>query len=49
MSQVYYNIWLSGYEEATDIEWLKKSGISHILLAAAEMEPKFPKKFRYKH
>ena len=49
MSQVYYNIWLSGYEESQDAEWLAKNNISHILLAAAELEPKFPKKYTYKH
>jgi len=49
MSQVYYNIWLGGYEEGQDKEWLKKNGITHILLAAQELEAKFPKKYQYKH
>lgn len=49
MSQVYYNIWLSGYEEAQDPDFLSKNKITHILNAAAEMENKFPKKYQYKH
>lgn len=47
MSQVYYNIWLGGYEEGEDKEWLLKNKITHILLCAAELSPKFPKKIKY--
>jgi hypothetical protein len=48
MSQIYYNIWLGGYEEAEDKTWLMKNGITHILNATAELEIKFPKKYTYK-
>ena len=49
MSRIYSNIWLSGWEEAADKKWLKENKITHILVAAAELEPEFPKKFIYKH
>jgi hypothetical protein len=48
MSQIYYNIWLGGYEEAEDKSWLLKNGITHILNATAEIEAKFPKQYTYK-
>lgn len=49
MSQIYHNIWIGGYEEAHDIQWLKKNGVTHILICAQEDTPKFSKKFQYKH
>ena len=49
MSQIYHNIWIGGYEEAHDVQWLKKNGITHIQICAAEISPKFSKKFQYKH
>lgn len=49
MSNIYKNIWIGAWEEASDENWLKKNNITHILNTSAELEDAFPRKFIYKH
>lgn len=49
MSLISPGIYIGNFRDAQDMSFLQRNGISHILCSAAELEPYFKGKFKYKH
>lgn len=47
MSQITPNIYIGGFDEASNYRWLKDHGITHIVNMAIEHPNYFPRAFRY--
>lgn len=47
MTQVTPNLYIGSYEEASDLEWLKKRGITRIVNMSEEHPNYFPNNFHY--
>jgi protein-tyrosine phosphatase len=49
MSKIVNNLWLGAYTEASNLKWLVRNNITHILNMGTELDNCFPGKFSYKH
>ena len=47
MSQITPNLYIGSAQEASNIQWLKSRGITHIVNMAIEHDNYFPRSFRY--
>ncbi len=49
MSLIRKGLLIGNYKDAEDLVFLQTYGVTHILCAAKELQPVFPRKFTYKH
>lgn len=49
MSLITPGLYIGNFRDAQDMNFLQRNGISHILCSAAELQPVFKNKFKYKH